>query len=188
MDVHEERTGIYVRTTTTAHTPADMAALMSQFAEKHNSRPLSTWLDKTQARAEAIRELDDVPDPIRRDAIDALGHCLCARHCADAGNVDEALYEAGLVGRVLERIGVRDWEKYAAAGAKAERDRQHARDVRRSGVNARDREIVKVVDQIKRESPGLKVEARNREAAKRINVSESTVARALRRQENLLSH
>ena len=87
MDEHEERTGIYVETTPSARTPQDKATLMRRFTEKHNNRPLSTWVDETQARAEAIRDADGVPEPIRRDAVRALGHCLCVRHYAAAGDV-----------------------------------------------------------------------------------------------------
>ncbi len=193
MESREEHTGIYVRTVTKAATPQDMATLLGQFAEKQNNRPLSTWVDETQARAESIRELEDVPDPVRRDACDALGHCLSIRHCLDAGEIAEAVYEAGLLGRVLERLDVREWEKYAAAGLKATQSQQHAREQKQRGVDTRDRQIVATVDKVKQDSPELKVESRNREAVVRlkllgINVSESTVARALRRQKNLLSH
>ncbi len=193
MDTHEERTGIYVRTVTSAQTPADMAALMGQFAEKHNSRPLSTWLDETQARAEAIRELDDVPDEIKRDAIEVRGHCLSIRHCAEAGDNAEALYEAYQLGMVVERLGVREWEKYAAKGVKAQRAQQHAREAKQRLFDAKHRQIMEVVEQIRRNRPDGKYDNLLREAVQRLNrlgikVHESTVARHMRRQKKLMSH
>ena len=188
MDEHEEHTGFYVETMARATTQQDHAALMRRFAKKHNDRPISTWIDETQARAEAIRDADGVPEPIRRDAVRALGHCLCVRHYAAAGDVVEALYEAYQLGMVVERLGVRQWEKYVAAAVKQQRPlRDRHKQVQRD-TEIRDRQIVAIVDELDRQTPDLKVDARNKKAGVRLGIGPRSVARALaRRKKNLLT-
>ena len=179
MGSREEHTGIYVRRTTRAETPQDTATLLGQVFEKQNNRPLSTWLDDTQARAEAIRELEDVPDPVRRDAVDALGHCLSIRHCADAGEIAEALYEAYQLGMVVERIGVREWEQYAAAGVNSARPCKASNEKRRLDAEARHRRYAEAAENLRQAKSGITHEELCREVAKQFDVDKRTIARAI---------